>query len=43
VQDKLSAFGLVIDPGTPEDLARRNQAESIKWAKAIADAKIEPQ
>jgi tripartite-type tricarboxylate transporter receptor subunit TctC len=43
VQEKLSSFGLVIDPGTPEDLARRNQAESIKWAKAIADAKIEPQ
>jgi tripartite-type tricarboxylate transporter receptor subunit TctC len=43
VQEKLSAFGLVIDPGTPDDLARRNHAESIKWAKAIADAKIEPQ
>ena len=43
VQEKLSAFGLVIDPGSPEDLARRNQAESIKWAKAIADAKIDPQ
>jgi tripartite-type tricarboxylate transporter receptor subunit TctC len=43
VQDKLSSFGLVIDPGTPEDLARRNQAESLKWAKAIRDAKIEPQ
>ncbi len=43
VQEKLSAFGLVIDPGSPEDLARRNQAESVKWAKAIADAKIEPQ
>jgi tripartite-type tricarboxylate transporter receptor subunit TctC len=43
VQEKLSSFGLVIDPGTPEDLARRNQAESVKWAKAIRDAKIEPQ
>ncbi len=43
VQDKLSSFGLVIDPGTPEDLAKRNQAESLKWAKAIRDAKIEPQ
>ena len=43
VQEKLSSFGLVIDPGTPEDLAKRNQAESIKWAKAIRDAKIEPQ
>ena len=43
VQEKLSSFGLVIDPGTPEDLAKRNQAESIKWSKAIRDAKIEPQ
>jgi tripartite-type tricarboxylate transporter receptor subunit TctC len=43
LQEKLSSFGLVIDPGSPEDLARRNHAESIKWAKAIRDAKIEPQ
>jgi tripartite-type tricarboxylate transporter receptor subunit TctC len=43
VQEKLSSFGLVIDPGTPDDLARRNQAETAKWSKAIRDAKIEPQ
>lgn len=43
VQEKLSGFGLVIDPGSPEDLARRNQAETVKWSKAIRDAKIEPQ
>jgi tripartite-type tricarboxylate transporter receptor subunit TctC len=43
LQEKLSSFGLIIDPGTPEDLAKRNHAESIKWAKAIHDAKIEPQ
>jgi tripartite-type tricarboxylate transporter receptor subunit TctC len=43
LQEKLSSFGLVIDPGSPDDLAKRNQAESIKWAKAIHDAKIEPQ
>jgi tripartite-type tricarboxylate transporter receptor subunit TctC len=43
VQEKLSSFGLVIDPGTPDDLARRNQAETVKWSKAIRDAKIEPQ
>ena len=43
VQEKLSSFGLVIDPGTPDDLARRNLAETIKWSKAIRDAKIEPQ
>ena len=28
---------------TPEALARRNQAETVKWQKAIRDAKIEPQ
>ena len=43
LQEKLSSFGLVIDPGSPDDLAKRNQAESIKWSKAIHDAKIEPQ
>jgi tripartite-type tricarboxylate transporter receptor subunit TctC len=43
LQEKLSTFGLVIDPGSPEDLAKRNHAESIKWAKAIHEAKIEPQ
>ncbi|MDI9331798.1 MAG: tripartite tricarboxylate transporter substrate-binding protein [Alphaproteobacteria bacterium] len=43
VQEKLSSFGLVIDPGTPDDLARRNQVETAKWSKAIRDAKIEPQ
>ena len=31
------------DPGTPEALARRTQLETAKWAKAIKDAKIEPQ
>lgn len=43
VQEKLSSFGLVIDPGTPQDLARRNLAETAKWSKAIRDARIEPQ
>jgi len=43
LQDKFLAIGFAIDPGTPEALARRNQAETVKWAKAIRDAKIEPQ
>jgi hypothetical protein len=32
-----------VDPGTPEALAQRSKAETAKWAKAIKDAKIEPQ
>ncbi|MDH4391035.1 MAG: tripartite tricarboxylate transporter substrate binding protein [Aquabacterium sp.] len=43
LQEKFLAIGFAIDPGTPEALARRNQAETLKWAKAIRDAKIEPQ
>ena len=29
--------------GTPDDLAKRNRAETVKWEKAIRDAKIEAQ
>jgi len=43
LQDKFLAIGFAIDPGTPDALAQRNQAETAKWAKAIRDAKIAPQ
>jgi len=43
VQDKFSANGFAVEPGTPDDLARRNRAETAKWEKAIRDAKIEAQ
>jgi tripartite-type tricarboxylate transporter receptor subunit TctC len=43
IQDKFAALGFAIDPGTPEALAARNKAETVKWAKAIKDAKIEAQ
>ena len=43
VQDKFAGIGFVVEPGTPEDLAKRGVAETAKWAKAIKDAKIEPQ
>jgi tripartite-type tricarboxylate transporter receptor subunit TctC len=43
LQDKFLAIGFAIDPGTPDALAKRNTAETAKWAKAIRDAKIEPQ
>ena len=43
IQDKFSSLGFEIDPGPPEALAQRNRRETAKWAKAIKDAKIEPQ
>jgi len=43
IQDKFASLGFAIDPGTPEALATRNRAETVKWAKAIRDAKIETQ
>jgi tripartite-type tricarboxylate transporter receptor subunit TctC len=43
VQDKFAGIGFAVEPGTPEDLAKRSVAETAKWAKAIKDAKIEPQ
>lgn len=43
IQDKFAALGFAIDPGTPEALAARNKAETLKWAKAIKEAKIEAQ
>lgn len=43
LQEKFAPLGFAVDPGTPEDLARRSQVETAKWAKAIRDAKIEPQ
>lgn len=43
IQEKFASIGFVVEPGTPDDLARRTRAETAKWAKAIKDAKIEPQ
>jgi tripartite-type tricarboxylate transporter receptor subunit TctC len=43
LQDKFEAIGFTIDPGTPEALAQRNRNETVKWEKAIRDAKIEAQ
>ena len=43
LQEKFAAIGFAVEPGTPEALARRGKTETAKWAKAIADAKIEPQ
>ena len=43
IQEKFASIGFVVDPGTPEALAARSRLETAKWAKAIRDAKIEPQ
>jgi tripartite-type tricarboxylate transporter receptor subunit TctC len=43
LQDKFAPIGFAVEPGTPEALAQRTRVETAKWAKAIRDAKIEPQ
>jgi tripartite-type tricarboxylate transporter receptor subunit TctC len=43
IQEKFAAIGFAVEPGTPEALAQRSRLETAKWAKAIRDAKIEPQ
>ena len=43
VQDRFANLGFAVEPGTPDDLAKRNRAETGKWEKAIKDAKIEAQ
>ena len=43
IVDKFAPIGFVPEPGTPEALAQRTKTETAKWAKAIRDAKIEPQ
>ena len=43
LQEKFAPIGFLVEPGTPEALGLRTQKETVKWAKAIKDAKIEPQ
>lgn len=43
LQEKFAPIGFAVEPGTPEALALRSVKETAKWAKAIRDAKIEPQ
>jgi len=43
LQEKFAPIGFVVEPGTPQALAERSVRETAKWAKAIKDAKIEPQ
>jgi tripartite-type tricarboxylate transporter receptor subunit TctC len=41
--DKFSSIGFETAPASPEALAQRSRTETAKWAKAIRDAKIEPE
>jgi tripartite-type tricarboxylate transporter receptor subunit TctC len=43
LQEKFANLGFVVEPGSPDALAQRNKAETVKWEKAIRDAKIEAQ
>ena len=43
MQAKLRAAGLEPDPMTPDELGALFRSESAKWAKVIADAKIQPE
>jgi tripartite-type tricarboxylate transporter receptor subunit TctC len=43
ILEKFSALGFETDPGTPAALGQRTASEAVKWAKAIREAKIEPQ
>jgi tripartite-type tricarboxylate transporter receptor subunit TctC len=43
LQEKFANLGFAVEPGTPDALAQRNKGETMKWEKAIRDAKIEPQ
>jgi tripartite-type tricarboxylate transporter receptor subunit TctC len=43
ILEKFASMGFETEPGTPEALAARTKIETAKWAKAIRDAKIEPQ
>ena len=43
ILERFSVLGFEAAPASPEALAQRTKAETAKWAKAIREAKIEPQ
>ncbi len=43
IQERFSSLGFETSPGSPEALGERNRLETIKWTRAILEAKIEPQ
>jgi tripartite-type tricarboxylate transporter receptor subunit TctC len=43
ILERFSALGFETAPASPDALAQRSKTETAKWAKAIREAKIEPQ
>ena len=43
VKDRLITFGVETSAHTPAQLAERTRVETVKWAKAIKDAGIQPE
>jgi len=43
ILERFSVLGFETAPASPEALAQRTKAETAKWARAIREAKIEPQ
>jgi tripartite-type tricarboxylate transporter receptor subunit TctC len=43
ILERFSALGFETAPASPEALAQRTKTETAKWARAIREAKIEPQ
>ena len=43
ILERFAALGFETAPGTPQALADRTKVETAKWAKAIREARIEPE
>lgn len=43
IQERFAALGFETSPGSPQAMAERTKVETAKWAKAIRDARIEPE
>ena len=43
LQERFASIGFAVEPASPEALGQRTRLETVKWAKAIREAKIEPQ
>jgi tripartite-type tricarboxylate transporter receptor subunit TctC len=41
--ERFAALGFETSPGTPAAMAERTKVETAKWAKAIREARIEPE
>ena len=43
LQERFASIGFAVEPATPEALGQRTRLETVKWAKAIKDAGMEPE